>query len=109
MKYYSNSNNNFKNKIFIYGINIKAKKDFFKTFGINFRISPTNLKIRQNLKLNSFLAKINSGKFLKDFIRNNIFFYIKIKNYRGNRHYLKYPTRGQRTHTNAKTRKKTIY
>ena len=64
---------------------------------------------RASLKLNSFLTKINIGKNLKDFIRNNIFFYVKVKNYKGNRHRLKYPTRGQRTHTNAKTRKKTIY
>jgi small subunit ribosomal protein S13 len=109
MKNYSNSNNNLKNTSFIYGVNTKVKNDFFKTFGINFRITPNNLKTRQNLKLNSFLTKINTGKNLKDSILNNIFFYIKIKNYKGNRHQLKYPTRGQRTHTNAKTRKKTTY
>jgi small subunit ribosomal protein S13 len=109
MKNYLNSINNFKNKISIYGVKKKVKSEFFKSYGLNSRISPKSLKVQQNLKLNSFLSKIRLGKNLKEFIRNNIFFYIKIKNYKGNRHKLKYPTRGQRTHTNAKTRKKTIY
>ena len=109
MNNYANSNSDLKKNFSIYGVNLKAKNDFFKTFGINFRVAPNTLKTKQNLKLNSFLTKINIGKNLKDFIRNNIFFYVKVKNYKGNRHKLKYPTRGQRTHTNAKTRKKTTY
>lgn len=109
MKNYLNLNNTFKNKISIYGVNTKVKNDFFNTFGINSRITINNLKVKQNSKLNFFLTKITLGKNLQESIRNNILFYIKIKNYKGNRHKLKYPTRGQRTHTNAKTRKKTTY
>jgi small subunit ribosomal protein S13 len=33
-------------------------------------------------------------------------FYIDLKNYKGIRHKYKYPVRGQRTRTNAKTTKK---
>ncbi len=109
MANYLNSINNFNNKVSIYGIKKQIKKKFFKDSGINLRVIPKNLKTKQNIKLNSFLTKIRFGKNLKEFIRNNIFFFIKIKSYKGNRHKLKYPTRGQRTHTNAKTKKKTTY
>jgi small subunit ribosomal protein S13 len=43
---------------------------------------------------------------LKTKIRRVVNFYVKLKNYKGIRHNLGYPVRGQRTHTNAKTRKK---
>lgn len=105
MKHY----NNLTKKFLIFGVNKKIKDSFFKIFGLNFRLIPNSLTVKQNQKLNLFLTKFNNGKKLKEFIKNNISFFIKIKNYKGNRHKLKYPTRGQRTHTNAKTRKKTIY
>lgn len=40
---------------------------------------------------------------------NRIKFLIKIKSYRGSRHRKFLPCRGQRTHTNAKTKKKFRY
>lgn len=105
MKYY----NNLKSSFLIFGVNKKIKYSFLKVFGLNSRVVPRSLTVKQNQKLNLFLTKFDNGKKLKEFIKNNISFFIKIKNYKGNRHKLKYPTRGQRTHTNAKTRKKTIY
>ena len=105
MKHYNNLKSNF----LIFGVNQKIKDSFLKVFGLNFRVVPNSLTVKQNQKLNLFLTKFDNGKKLKEFIKNNISFFIKIKNYKGNRHKLKYPTRGQRTHTNAKTRKKTIY
>jgi small subunit ribosomal protein S13 len=109
MKNYNTLNNNFKSNFLIFGINTKIKNSFLKVFGLNHRLIPDSLTLKQKLKLNLFLTKFDSGKKLKEFVKNNISFFIKIKNYKGNRHKLKYPTRGQRTHTNAKTRKKTIY
>jgi len=105
MKHYNNLKSNF----LIFGINNKIKNSFLKVFGLNSRVVPNSLTVKQNQKLNLFLTKFDNGKKLKEFIKNNISFFIKIKNYKGNRHRLKYPTRGQRTHTNAKTRKKTTY
>ena len=45
----------------------------------------------------------NSNKKL---FQDNLNFLFKIKSYRGLRHKFKYPSRGQRTHTNAKTKQK---
>ena len=65
-------------------------------------------KLKKNLlfKTENFFKKqqINKSKLLKEIIKKNIEFMIELKSYRGIRHKLKYPVRGQRTHTNAKTR-----
>jgi len=42
----------------------------------------------------------------KELVKSNILFLIQNKVYRGIRHKLGYPVRGQRTHTNACTKKK---
>ena len=49
------------------------------------------------------------GLKVRDFIRDSIRFQINIKNFKGMRHKQKYPARGQRTHTNAKTKRKMWY
>jgi small subunit ribosomal protein S13 len=67
--------------------------------------------------LNLLEARIDTKIYLEEYLKyffnleNNKIFncvnkYIKIKNYRGIRHSLKLPVRGQRTHTNARTAKK---
>jgi small subunit ribosomal protein S13 len=97
------------------------KKHFLKKFGVNFKtVLPLYFKCGLNNRLNnalnfktkhlsSFNKKIKNkitGRKLKSQIRKNIDFYKSIKNIKGLRHKLNYPVRGQRTHTNAKTRKK---
>jgi ribosomal protein S13 len=59
--------------------------------------------IKQNIKKGGFDKKLTEN------VKNNIKFLIKIKTYKGTRHKLKYPVRGQRTHTNGKTTKKIKY
>jgi small subunit ribosomal protein S13 len=66
---------------------------------------PKTLKIRQQIAIDKRLKAIQYGKKYKDSIKNNIIFLSKIKTYKGVRHKLGYPVRGQRTHTNAKTKK----
>lgn len=56
------------------------------------------------------IRKIINNKYkisgdLRRIISINIKRYIDIKSYRGLRHKLSYPVRGQRTHTNARTQK----
>jgi len=104
MKYY----NNLKSKFLIFGVDEKIKKSFFKKFGLNSRLAPNVLTVKQKQKLNWFLTKFTTGKKLKERIKNCISFVINNKSYKGTRHKFYYPTRGQRTHTNAKTRKKKI-
>ena len=56
--------------------------------------------IVKNFKINEY------DKALKLQIQKNIKFLHKIKSYRGIRHSFKLPSRGQRTKTNAKTKKR---
>lgn len=45
-------------------------------------------------------------KLIHEYVNKNVNTLIKIKSYKGLRHYYKYPTRGQRTRSNARTSRK---
>lgn len=89
-----------------FGIGIKKRKSLRKIFGLNIRKKPRKLKIKQKNLIKKILSKNKLGKQLKLEIQKRIEFYIEIKSYKGMRHKFKYPVRGQRTRTNAKTIKK---
>jgi ribosomal protein S13 len=57
-------------------------------------------------ELDFILSKNLIDKKLKTELKEIDLFSKKIKTYKGIRNKLKYPARGQRTHTNAKTKKK---
>lgn len=80
-----------------------------KSSGVNIRINSKTLKTKQLNEINKKTKSLIIGKKLKDKIKNSISFLIKTKTYTGIRHKLKFPARGQRTHTNAKTKKKFKY
>ena len=90
----------------IYGIGDNRIQQFLLYYGLNSRINSKYIKKNYSneikKKINTFLTE----RALKNNIKNNIIFLSDIKNYRGVRHKLKYPVRGQRTRTNAKTTKK---
>jgi small subunit ribosomal protein S13 len=92
-----------------YGIGIKTGTTFFKKLGLNNRINPKTFKRKQINEINKNSLNTFSGKKLKENKKNIILFLSKNKTYKGIRHKLKYPARGQRTHTNAKTKKKFKY
>jgi small subunit ribosomal protein S13 len=92
-----------------YGINFKLINFFSLNLGINLQKRSIKLKKRLYFKLASTFKQLRTGKQLQKAIHKNIDFLIKIKTYKGIRHKLKYPARGQRTHTNAKTKKKFLY
>lgn len=89
-----------------FGINNKIQKRICYKIGINNKKKIFKLKSNLLVKMENFLKKqqISKGKILKESIKKNIEFLIELKNYKGIRHKLKYPVRGQRTHTNAQTR-----
>lgn len=89
-----------------FGINTSMGEKIFKDLGINVRISPKSFKRRKQTEINSKFSQIATGKKLKDKIKLTLTFLSKNRTYKGIRHKLKYPARGQRTHTNAKTKKK---
>jgi small subunit ribosomal protein S13 len=90
-----------------FGVNFKTLFKLYLRYGLNNRLN-NNLNFKKK-HISSFNTQIKTkltGKNLKLKIRKNIDFYKRIKNVKGLRHKMNYPVRGQRTHTNAKTRKK---
>lgn len=88
------------------GIGNNKVIELYKTIGLNTRIISNKIpKIYLN-KIENIIKGIKTAKKLKMVVKNNIDFNINIKNYIGTRHKLRYPVRGQRTHTNAKTKKR---
>jgi len=101
--------NMYKSLIQIFGINFKLIKLISKHTGI-----PYNLKFKQIDNYGNFqyknkiyfffkMIEYNLESFLKRYINNQINLLIDINCYKGFRHKLGFPVRGQRTHTNAKT------
>lgn len=98
---------NFNNKLLEnFGISKKKVEMMFNFSGLNNRILINGLRSKHSNEINKNLKKIKIGRKLKENIKTTILFLSKIRCYKGNRHRLKYPVRGQRTHTNAKTNKR---
>jgi ribosomal protein S13 len=89
-----------------YGLSEKTCSSFSKFVGTNRRINSNALKRKQISYLSRGVNKITRHKMLKENIRSNILFLMENKTYKGIRHKSGQPVRGQRTHTNAKTKKK---
>ena len=94
------------NIVYTFGINKKTAEKAFKKSGLNINKNVKNLKLKQQSEVNKNLKGLEVGKKLKNSQKETFEFLFKIKTYRGVRHILKYPARGQRTHTNAKTKQK---
>ena len=87
-----------------FGINKNLNLKAYKSCGLNTKKNKIQLKLKQKEQIKKKLKLVCSGKFLKQKIKNEIDFIIKNKTFKGIRHKQKYPARGQRTHTNAKTK-----
>lgn len=87
------------------GISFSGIKFIFNSFGVN---QKNILKLKPELlkKINVLSKDICDDYSIKNKLREIIKFYINLKNYKGLRHSESLPVRGQRTHTNARTRKK---
>ena len=94
------------NILYTFGINKKTVQKTFKKSGLNITKNVKNLKLKQQSEVNKILKNLKVGKKLKNSQKETFEFLFKIRSYRGVRHKLKYPSRGQRTHTNAKTKQK---
>lgn len=86
-----------------YKIKINEKKKIFNQIGLNKKQTHIPIKAKHAMVLDK---KVKTNKKIKDEL--NIFnnFSFVIKNYKYFRNINGYPSRGQRTHTNAKTKKK---
>jgi small subunit ribosomal protein S13 len=90
----------------LYGVGPKVAADVLKKSGINFEKSSNDLTEEEIQQIRKFLEE---GYAVEGDLRREVGLNIKrLKDmacYRGVRHKKSLPVRGQRTHTNARTRK----
>ncbi len=91
---------------YIYGIGRTSSNKILKMSGVDPHIRVKDLTEEEANKLREIIEKeLPVGGELRRQISLNIKRLIDIKSYRGLRHRRSLPVRGQRTHTNARTRK----
>ncbi len=90
----------------VFGCGSLSQKEFFNYYGINVRLRSVKLKQEFFNKIRILIDELTFRRTLKmKLITTRKFIIEKIKNYTSLRYTLRYPIRGQRTHTNGKTRK----
>lgn len=91
---------------YIYGIGKTVSKEVIQKLGLDENMRAHNLTDEDVSKLNAILTSeyVVEGDLRRQ-VQNNIKRLISINSYRGMRHRLGLPTRGQRTRCNARTRK----
>jgi small subunit ribosomal protein S13 len=91
---------------YIYGLGRKLSNDVIARLGLNPNMKASELTEDHIAKINSLLQSeyVVEGDLRRQ-VQNNIKRLVSIHCYRGQRHRLGLPARGQRTRTNARTRK----
>jgi len=90
---------------FLYGLGGYSSEQLCVSFGINRFIKSSKLNILEWELIYDYLY-LNFNLLLFDLKVKNVKRIRVTKTYRGWRHIFNLPTRGQRSHTNARTRKK---
>jgi len=90
---------------YIFGIGEKTALKILKKLSIKPELRTKDLTSDQILRLQNEVKELVVEGELKRTIRNNIEILKRIKSYRGLRHAMGLPSRGQRTRTNARTKK----
>ena len=91
---------------YIYGIGQKTSKDILEKAGVDGSIRVYDLRDQEVARLREVIqANYRVEGDLRKEVAMNIKRLIDLGNYRGLRHRRGLPVRGQRTHTNARTRK----
>jgi len=96
----------FKSLVSIFGIGSSTALTVTSKLGLNARKNPKSIKKKHYHECEKIKKSITLDKRLKSHLKEVISFEQRIKTYRGIRNKLNLPCRGQRTHTNAKTKKK---
>lgn len=89
----------------IYGVGRSRSKDILTTIKLSETKMVKDLSSQEINDINAALSKFNVEGDLRKFIRDNIQRLRSIGAYRGMRHNMGLPVRGQKTRTNARTRK----
>ena len=91
----------------IYGIGYSNANKICNCYNIPFSLKIADLTEEQILLISSYIKEnFLVDSLLKMQIEDNIQTYININSVRGFRHRAKLPVRGQRTHSNGRTRKR---
>ena len=90
---------------YIYGIGLTLSREVLKKAGVNPDVRVRDLTEDDIAKLRNVLADYKVEGDLRREVSLNIKRLVEIGSYRGIRHREGLPTRGQRTKTNARTRK----
>lgn len=91
---------------YIYGIGRKLSSELIQKLGLDPNMRAHRLTEDEIAKINAILqASYTVEGDLRRKVQNDIKRLISIHSYRGQRHRLGLPVRGQRTRTNARTRK----
>jgi small subunit ribosomal protein S13 len=90
----------------LYGVKKSSKLVLTNKLGVNSRINVTFIKQKNFNYLSNLYLDALVGNKLQASIKENISFMKNNRTYKGLRHKVSLPVRGQRTHTNAKTCKK---
>lgn len=92
---------------YIYGIGNAKSKEILERLGLNPDMRARELSQDDIAKLNTLLQtdEYTLEGDLRRQVQNNIKRLVSINSYRGTRHRLGLPVRGQQTQTNARTRK----
>jgi small subunit ribosomal protein S13 len=91
---------------YIYGVGRKLSNDIIEKLGLDKNMKAHSLTEDDVAKINALLTSEYAVEGdLRRQVQNNIKRLISIHSYRGLRHRLGLPVRGQRTRTNSRTRK----
>jgi len=91
---------------YIYGIGLSASREILNLAGVSFNLKTDDLTDDDTAKIRQIMDqgyKVE-GDLRRD-VTGNIKRHLDMGSYRGLRHRKNLPVRGQRTHTNARTRK----
>jgi len=89
----------------VYGVGSIRLQNFCKTLGVNPRFFNIKTKKTLNSKIEKFFRRFRYTFHLRNRKKKNLDFLWLIRNYKGFRYKFNLPARGQRTKTNAKTKK----
>jgi small subunit ribosomal protein S13 len=91
---------------YIYGVGPIVSQEIIEKLGLNPDMPAAHLSDAEISKINSLLQNdyVVEGDLRRE-VQNNIKRLTSINSYRGQRHRLSLPVRGQRTRTNSRTRK----
>ena len=90
---------------FTYGVGNKRLNEISRNLGLNTRFYNSQTKKKINIKVENFFRRFRYTFHLRNKNKKNLDFLWLIRSYRGFRHKFSLPARGQRTKTNARTKK----